>query len=83
MITMNKINIGRNVNVNVVNIPAALSFLWAYAIHAAIENPIGKIGYDHIAITKVQACGDVPKSKAITESPAIISQKTNEPSASI
>jgi len=81
MITMNKINIGRNVNV--MSIPAALSFLWAYAIHAAIENPIGKIGYDHIAITKVQACGDVPKSKAITESPAIISQKTNEPSASI
>ena len=74
-----KINIGRNVNV--VRMPATLSFLRAYAIHDAIVNTIGQIGYDHTAITNAQACGDSPESNAITESPAMSSQKINEPSA--
>ena len=46
-------SIGRKVNV--VRIPAARSFLRAYAIQAAIVNAMGKIGYDHTAMTKVQA----------------------------
>jgi hypothetical protein len=55
--------------------------LRAYAIQAAIVKAMGKIGYDHTAMTKVQASGVLPESNAMTESPAITSQKSREASA--
>ena len=79
MITMIKINTGRNVSV--VRMPANLSFLRTYAIHAAIAKVMGQIGYDQTAITKVQASGVEPESNAITESPAAASQNSRDPSA--
>lgn len=79
MITMIKINTGRNVSV--VRTPANLSFLRPYAIHAAMAKIMGQIGYDQTAITKVQASGVEPESKAMTESPAMTSQNSRDPSA--
>lgn len=79
MIMMSKINTGRNVSV--VRMPANLSFLRPYAIHAAMVKIMGQIGYDQTAITKVQASGVEPESKAITDSPAMTSQNSRDPSA--
>ena len=69
-------------NVSVVRTPASLSFLRAYAIQDAMANPTGQIGYDQTTITKFQASCVTPESNAMTDSPAITSQKSNETTAS-
>lgn len=46
-----------------------------------MEKTIGQIGYDQTTITKVQASGVTPESNAMTDRPAMRSQKTSEASA--
>jgi hypothetical protein len=46
-------------------------------------NPSGQMGYDQTAITKAQAPAVTPESNAITESPAMTSQKIKDNRANI
>lgn len=48
-----------------------------------MANPSGQIGYDQTAITKAQAPAVTPESNAITESPAMTSQKNSDIRANI
>ena len=77
---MIKTRMGRNVSV--VSTPASLSLLRTYAIQAAMANTIGQMGYNQTAITKFQASCVTPESNAMNESPAMISQKNRDTSAS-
>jgi len=62
---------------------AARTFLrLAYAIHATIAKPMGRMGYDQTAMTIAHASAVTPESNAITESPAISSHGTRESTAS-
>ena len=46
-----------------------------------MANPGGQIGYEQTAITNVLASVETPESKAMTDSPAIMSQKNKDNSA--
>lgn len=48
-----------------------------------MANPNGQIGYDQTAITNVQASVVTPESNAITDRPAITSQKIKDNKARI